>query len=304
MQQYLSELIGAQLFSQISSQFILAKVEEVRLRANAPIVICSEGKNYALAGAASNYVLADDNLLNGVIARATQNSVYAVNDQIRQLFITYKAGIRIGITGQVVDSNNDVGTIKHINSLNIRLPHEVKGFANMALNFIVQNNKVASTLVVSSPGAGKTTLLRDICRGLGTSNKINNILLVDERQELAACIHGRPMLNVGLFTDIISGGTKQFAFLQGIRALKPNVIVTDELANSEDILAARNAVNSGVAVIASVHANSAQQLTNNPNFKSLLDDGIFTRIIVLSADNPNRYVGIYDNKLHCLYMPY
>lgn len=304
MQQYLSELIGFQLYNQIQNQFNIAKLEEIRLRSNAPIVICHEGKNYALAGATSNYVLADDNLINSVIAKATQNSVYAVNDQIKQLYIAYKAGIRIGITGQVVATDSGVGTVKHINSLNIRLPHEVKGFANIALNFIVQNGKVASSLVVSSPGAGKTTLLRDICRGLGTNNNINNILLVDERQELAACVNGRPMLNVGLFTDIISGGTKQFAFLQGVRSLKPNVIVTDELANISDIAAARDAVNSGVAVIASVHAANAQQLINNPHFKSLLDDGIFTRIIVLSADNPNRYVGIYDNKLHCLYMPY
>ncbi len=304
MEQYLKELIGTKLFAQIDSQFGLGKLEEIRLRANCPIIVCIAGKNYAVASSTAAYTLATDDMLNGVIARATQNSVYAVNDQIKQLYISYKGGIRIGITGEVVTGTNGISTVKHLNSLNIRFPHQVKGFANTALNFIQQNCSVASTLVVSDPGGGKTTLLRDICRGLSTSSFIFNILLVDERQEIACSEHGRPQLNVGLFTDVITGGTKQFAFNYGIRSLKPNVIVTDELASLEDINAARCAATSGVSVIASVHASNQLELVKNPNFKSLLDDGIFTRIVVLSCNSPNRYVGIYDNKLRCLYMPY
>lgn len=299
----MKDLLDNNLYNAIASQFVIENIEEVRLRANAPVVICALGKNYLLKSQ-DGYYNATDYELNYAISRATQNSLYAVNDQIQQMFIGYKGGIRIGITGDVVCENSKVKTIKYINSLNIRLPHQVKDFAKIALNFIYNNGKINSTLVVSEPGAGKTTLLRDICRGICSYSKVYNVLLVDERYEIACCNKGRPMLNVGLFTDIISGGNKKFAFNQAVRSLKPDVIITDELASEEDYIAVRQAVNSGVSVVASVHAKNQLELMNNSYIKQMLLDGIFTRIIVLSSQSPNRYQGIYDNKLKCLYMPY
>ena len=300
----MENLLNENLFDAIKQQFVLANIEEIRLRANCPIVISVAGQNSVLRNTDGSFYVATDYELNYCLAKATQNSLYAVNDQIKQMYISYKGGIRIGITGSVIETDNQVATIKHINSINIRLPHQVKDFANLALNFIYNGNKIQSTLIVSEPGAGKTTLIRDICRGLGAYNTIHNILLVDERCEIACCVKGRPMLNVGLFTDIISGGTKQFAFSAGIRALKPDVIVTDELATEQDLIAVEKAVNSGVAVIASIHAKDQLQLLNNTKIQQMLKQKIFTRIIVLSNSVKGRYQGIYDNNLKCLYMPF
>lgn len=300
----LKNLITESLFASIVSQFKLHEIEEVRLRANCPIVVCSLGKNYILKSNLATYFLASDYELNYIISKATQNSLYAVNDNLKQMFLSFAGGIRIGVTGDIVVQEGQVKTIKHINSINIRIPHQVKDFSNIALNFIKTGSKINSTLVVSSPGGGKTTMLRDICRGINLGNDIKNVLLVDERYEIACCVNGRPLLNVGLFTDIISGGSKNNAFLNGIRALKPDVIITDELASDADLIAVENAVSSGVTVIASVHADNQLDLLKKPKIKDLLSKGIFTRIVVLSSDVPNRYVGIYDNNLKCLYMPY
>ena len=299
----MKDLITTNLYQAIASQFVIENIEEIRLRANSPVVVCSAGKNFLLKNQ-NGYYITTDYELNYAISRATQNSLYAVNDQLQQMFISYKGGIRIGITGDIVQADNNVKTVKYINSINIRLPHQVKDFSKIALNFIYNNGKINSTLVVSEPGGGKTTLLRDICRGISAYSKVHNVLLVDERYEIACCNKGRPMLNVGLFTDIISGGNKQFAFNQAVRSLNPDVIITDELASVEDYNAVKKAVNSGVSVIASVHANNQIELMNNPQIKELLTTEVFTRIIVLSANTPNRYLGIYDNKLKCLYMPY
>lgn len=299
----MEKLLSPQLYSAISNQFVISQIEEIRLRANCPIVISSGGKNFALSYN-NEYYIATDYELNYCLSKATQNSLYAVNDQLKQMFISYKGGIRIGVAGDVVEDNNKISTIKYINSINIRIPHQVKNFSNIALNFIYNNGKVNSTLIVSPPGAGKTTLIRDICRGLGSYNKISNILLLDERYEIACCVHGRPMLNVGAFTDIVSGGTKEYVFGQAVRSMKPDVIITDELASNNDILACKKAIENGVAVIASVHAKNQLELLNNEEIKQMLKQGLFTRIIVLSSEITGRYVGIYDNFLKCLYMPY
>ena len=300
----MKNLLTQNLYSSIESQFNWQLIEEVRLRANCPIVICYQGKNFVLKNQTNNYYIATDYEINYVLAKATQNSLYAVNDQIKQMFISYTGGVRIGITGEVVTNSNQVSTIKHINSLNIRLPHQIKGFGNLALNFVYNNGVINNTLIVSEPGAGKTTLLRDLCKNISELEQVYNVLLVDERYEIASCINGRPMLDVGLFTDIISGGAKQFAFMQGVRSLKPDVIITDELSNSEDFLAVENAIKNGVKVIASVHAKNQLDLLKNTTIKNMLNQNYFSRIIVLSCNSKSRYLGIYDNNLNCLYMPY
>ena len=300
----IKEILSEEIYDLLEHQFNLSKIEEIRLRANLPVVVCEGGKNFVLESNISNYYLATDNDINYTIAKVTQNSMYAVSDQINQMYIAYCGGIRIGITGQVIKGASGVNTIKHISSINIRLPHEVKDFANIALNFIISGKDVHNALIVSEPGAGKTTLLRDICRGLSKQNFVRNTLLVDERNEIACAVNGKPMLEVGLFTDILSGGDKMSAFSYGIRSLKPNVIVTDELGGKEDYDAIKKAVSSGVSVIASVHAKNQYDLLKNQYTKELLSERIITRIIVLSANSPNRYVGIYDGNLKCIYMPY
>ena len=299
----LDNLINKKLYNLIADQFNLSQIEEIRIRANCPVVICIDGRNYVLKGDIKQYYVATDEDINYTLAQATQNSMYAVSEQIKQLFISYSGGIRIGITGDIVSSNGAVTTVKYINSINIRIPRQVKHFSNIAMNYIYSAGKVNNTLVISEPGVGKTTMLRDICYNLSLQNTINNILLVDERYEIANSINGRPTLNVGIFTDIISGGNKLYAFTQGIRSLKPNVIVTDELSSTEDLLACKKAVQSGVSVIASMHAKNQYELIAKTQVKELLTDQIFKRIIVLSKDAPNRYQGIYDNNLRCLYMP-
>ncbi len=298
----IKDLIGDKLYNLIFSKFEEHQVEEIRVRANCPLVVCTGGKNFIVSMSSGDYIISDDDI-NHIIAAATENSMYAVQDQIKQMYISYYGGIRIGITGDIVEENGKIITVKYINSLNIRLPHEIKNFSNIAMNFI-HSGGIKSTLIVSEPGAGKTTLIRDIARNLSHCGKIYNVLLVDERKEIAYCNSGRPTLDVGSFTDIISGGNKSFAFNYAIRSLKPNVIITDELSSKEDYLAAEKAILSGVKVIASVHAKNQLDAYTNENIKHMLDNNFFERIIVLSENAPNRYQGVYDNKLKCLYMPY
>ena len=280
------------------------KITEIRLRRNCPIVINYFGKNVLLKTDYGDYYYSDKDMMEYILKRATEYSLYAFNHQIKQGFITARGGIRIGISGESVNSDNFLPkTIKDVYSMNIRIPHEVVGCANLAFKFIYNGIDIKNTLIVSPPGAGKTTYLRDIARKLSeVENKIFNTLIVDERFEIASCVDGEPMLNVGKFTDIVSGASKLYAFTNAIRAMRPDVILTDELAGKDDVNACIEAMNSGVKVIASVHANDIYELKGKENFGKLVDKGLFQRIIIISNDGgPGHCKTIYDEMQNCIY---
>lgn len=280
----------------------LGAIQELRLRRNSRLtVLCRGIKQYVMRGAEPVMVSGSD--IEYVLKRATENSLYAYSSQIRQGFITAAGGVRLGLAGESVNADNFMPTtIKNIHAINIRIPHEEKNCSAIAFKFIAGDWGIKSTLIISPPGAGKTTFLRDICRKLSDHGSMPNCLLVDERFEMASCRDGEPMLDVGQNTDIVSGATKEFAFANGIRALRPDVIITDELATECDARACQRAMRSGVKVIASVHAASHIELFDRPEFEGLVSGKYFERFVVLSNKNgPGTIEGIYDENLKCIY---
>lgn len=280
------------------------KITELRLRRNCPVVINYLGKNILLTTNDGQSVYCNKDIIDFIVKRATENSLYAYNHQIKQGFITARGGIRIGIAGESVNSESFMPkTIKDINSLNIRIPHEVVNCSAVVFKFIYCNEKIKNTLIVSPPGAGKTTYLRDIARKISEiKDKVINVLIVDERFEIASCSDGAVMLDVGRYSDVVSGASKKYAFSNGIRALRPDVIITDEIGGDEDVEACKFAINSGVKVIASVHGDNLTQLKSKQNFKTILSEGYFERIVILSNKNgPGFCESIFDENLNCIY---
>ena len=161
------------------------KLNEIRIRKNKKIVVNICGKLYYISskGITSKYELAitaSGQMIEEIVKRASEHSFYAYANQIRHGFITVSGGIRIGLTGEVVLDGNNVKTIKNINSLNIRIPHQVLGCSEGVIDYIL-NNGFQNTLVISPPGCGKTTLIRDILYLLTKKKYCFNVLLVDER---------------------------------------------------------------------------------------------------------------------------
>ena len=146
---------------------------------------------------------------------------------------------------------------------------------------LLSGDHVLSTLVLSPPGAGKTTFLRDFVCQLSERNYAFNVLVLDERGELDL---GESSA-LGNFADKISFARKKVGFENGIRSLSPNIIVTDELGQEEDLDAVRYAVNCGVTIIASAHADSIETLLKKPAFKEVIDEKVFSRYVLLSLRN-------------------
>lgn len=221
---------------------------EIRLRANKPVSLNYRG-NYIYLCANAVTKCYEDALtvtqkeIEDCIFLASGKCVYAVENQLRQGFLTTDTGIRIGVAGDFVYENTNVLSTHSITSLCIRIPHEIVGSSKEIYERCLQNG-LRSIIIISPPGLGKTTILRDLTRYV-SDHCANNVLICDERGELSAG-------ELGINSDVMRFADKETAFSAGIRALRPDVIVTDELSQ-EDYSAVQKVMNGGITVFASAH---------------------------------------------------
>lgn len=289
----LSKILPEKIFKILDEKVNLKAVNELRFRADKPIVVCVSGKNYFLTenGVSSNLnnaLFASKIAIEDIIFRASECSIYSVNEQIKRGFIVTDGGIRIGIGGNVVEENGQIKTMTNFSSCNMRFPHNVKNCSLCAYPFIVHDDKIENTLVISPPNAGKTTFLKDFVLQLSERKLSYNVLLLDERGELDNNVDSN-------FFDKIAFSTKKVGFENGIRSLSPDLIVTDEIGQEEDIDAIIYAITSGISVLATTHADSMETFLKKPLFQRVIKDKVFKRYVLLSKRNgPGTFEGVYN----------
>ncbi len=282
------KLIPDKLAEVISSRLAFDKISEIRIRNACPVRIGYDGTYYYLCrngltkDSSSAFVAADGEAEN-IVMRACERSLYTVTDTLRRGYIAVTGGIRIGVCGSGVVSIDGTPTLKNFSSVNIRLPHQVLGCA-AGVHAGLLSSGLCNVLLISPPGAGKTTVLRDLCRLI--SDRGTNVLLCDERYEIASAGNGAPTLDVGACTDIMSGMDKREVFEIGIASMRPDVIMTDELY-SRDIDALCRAVHCGIFVIATVHARNVADFKAKPEYADIIHKKIFARYVEIS-DAPLR----------------
>ena len=285
----------------------LKNINEIRLRVGKPIMVNIRGKNFYLSnyGASSDYsnaLICDKSQIDKVLSVASNESLYTINDQLINGFVTVKGGIRIGVAGDVVTNNNEIKTIKNIKSLNIRIPHFVKNCSLNLFNILCDSNKVKNTLIISPPGACKTTFLRDFAYQISKHINNLNILVVDERNEISGTTDIDEGIVLGDSVDVYTNCTKSYAFSNGIRSMKPDVIITDEINLHQDLNAIQSAITSGVCVVASIHAKDINDLNLKSEFNDIIKNKMFQRFVVLSEKSgPGTVEGVYNENLVCIY---
>ncbi|MFZ5898575.1 MAG: stage III sporulation protein AA [Bacillota bacterium] len=270
-------------------------LEEIRLRIGQPLsirlcqgdVFVSESGDLLPSVTGSYRVTADD------VYRATQlvtrSSLYSVEDELRNGFVTVSGGHRVGMAGKVLLEDRKIRTIKHVWALNFRVSRDVPGVADRILPYLAERDRVKHTLIVSPPRCGKTTLLRDVVRQISYGIPVLGfrgvtVGVVDERSEIAGCYKGVPQRDVGPRTDVLDACPKAEGMLLLLRAFSPEVIATDEIGRKEDIAALEEALNAGVTVIATVHARTIEELKRRPALRYIMSLRVIERFILLSND--------------------
>ena len=241
-------------------------VYELRIRANKPVVL-NYGGNYTFLGGRG----ITENIGGALVAS------YADIEKI-----IYRASVL---------------TVKDVTSLNIRVPHEVRGCGEEIYRACFMRG-LANALIVSAPGRGKTTILRDLAR-LISSHYLINILINDERNEICAC-NKDYSLDTGAFTDIIRYADKRDSLVCAMRSMRPDLIITDEVVSPEEADALAACVRGGITVIASAHCKDLESLLTSPVFARVLQEKVFEYYIVLSSAGVGNLSGIYDADLRAV----
>lgn len=232
-----------------------------------------------------------------LLNQLSEFSLYRMEDELREGYITIQGGHRVGLAGKVNTLKGSVKAIHHITFLNIRIAKEKIGIAERILPYIYKANYF-NTLIVGAPQTGKTTLIRDMTRLIATGWK--NVLprkvgVIDERSEIGASIKGVPQHNLGLRTDVMDACPKAEGMMMMIRSMSPDILVVDEIGSSEDVQAMMEAINAGVTVFCTIHGHSLAELKKRPSLQPIFEQHIFQRIIVLARDkNPGRIHHIYN----------
>lgn len=237
------------------------------------------------AAVVKNGVLMDSGMrisreaLRKIVESMCRGSLYAMQQTLSKGYITLHGGHRVGVCGRCVTENGVVTHMTDISAICVRISREITGAADSVMEYLSCNGRLYNSLIVSPPGCGKTTLLRDIARQLGNSCKV---CVADERSEIAACREGIPTHDVGRFTCVMDAVPKGEGIMMLLRTMSPEVIITDETGSSREEEAICRLINCGVKIITTAHGYSEKDILRRHHLGSLIEKGIFERIIVLS----------------------
>ena len=269
-------------------------VQEIRFRLHQPIELIFDKSNIEWIGLKPNN---DDYVF--VLNQLSSFSLYRMEDELREGYITIEGGHRVGLAGKVNTRDGSVKAIQHITFLNIRIAKEKIDAALPILPYIYNKNYF-NTLFIGPPQTGKTTIIRDVARLIATgwnSVPARKVGIIDERSEIGASIRGVPQHNLGFRTDVMDACPKAEGMMMMIRSMSPDVLVVDEIGSYQDVQALVEAINAGVIVICTIHGQGLAELKKRPSLQLLFEQNVFQRLIVLEKHaNPGHIQSIFDQK--------
>lgn len=263
-------------------------LEEIRVRIGWPVELIYGNRNEWLGNYDS---MIDRQCLDEMLNYITGYSIYAMDEEIKQGYITFSGGHRIGITGHATyealrdTRESRITNIVDIGGLNIRIAHERKGCAKRIVPHLQKGDSIYNTLFFSAPGVGKTTYLRDVIRILSEEMKIS---VIDERSEIAACVNGKPQNDLGRRADVLDACPKEIGMKMMLRTMSPDVIAVDEIGKEAEFDLLEQMRCSGVKLLGTIHAGDMDEVLRNTMIRNGIASGAIERFVELRRV-PNGY---------------
>ena len=280
-------------------------LQEIKLRVEKPLLLVYRGEEIIPGNQRGKPYIVTREDIREMLEYISNYSLYAYEQEMKQGYITIEGGHRVGMTGQAIIENGKVKNLRYISSINLRMSHEILGCADPIFPFITYNKKLYHTLIVSPPRCGKTTLLRDMIRQISNGNGWINgmsVGVVDESSELGGCYMGVAQTQLGIRTDVLDCCPKAEGMIMLIRSMGPEVIAVDEIGTAEDVHAIEYAMHCGCKMLATVHADSMEELRKKPLFDQMVAEKRFERYVLLeNREHVGQVEGIYDSRGTLLY---
>ena len=273
-------------------------LQEIKLRIGQPLILVYKGEELVPGGIRDKPHIVTAEEIRETLDYVSGYSLYALEQEMRQGFITIEGGHRVGVTGQAILEEGKVRNIKYISSINIRMAHEVPGCADKVFPYITYNRQLAHTMIISPPGCGKTTLLRDIVRQVSDGNEWvrgMTVGVVDERSEIGGSYMGIAQNHLGVRTDVLDGCPKAEGMIMLIRSMGPQVIAVDEIGMESDVHAIEYAMHCGCKMLVTAHGSSVEEIAKKPELARMIEAQAFERYIVLeNKEQVGQVSAIYD----------
>lgn len=274
-------------------------LQEIRIRLYQPIEFIFDQQIEWL-----KEIIPNDEMCMFMINQLSEYSLYRMEDELREGYITIMGGHRVGLAGKVNTYDGNVKAIQHITFFNIRIAKEKRDLAIPIIPYLY-HKEYFNTLLIGPPLSGKTTLLRDLARLIASGwQKIEprKVCVIDERSEIAASIKGIPQHDLGLRTDVMDACPKAEGMMMMIRSMSPDILIVDEIGSKADVQAVLEAINAGVNIICTIHGNSLAEIKKRPSLQPIITQNIFKRYLVMTKQpNPGTVHAIYDqNEINVL----
>ncbi len=268
---------------------IIDEAREIRFSVGNPMQIVfadrinSIGKDGKFCGRCSQYDSLSSSDIQNIFMALCEYSIHTFSREIRESFITVNGGYRAGLCGTAIYEGDKINGIRDISSINIRIPHEINGVSNELCKLVKYENRM-KILIAGPPCSGKTTILRDFARQLGNGfcGKDYRVSVIDERMEIAGCVHGKPSFDIGTNTDVFNGYFKSDGIIMAIRTMSPDIIICDEFGGDKEIDAGIYAMKSGASIIASMHTLNRTELMKKKTFLKLMENDIFETVVFMN----------------------